>query len=681
MFSNKFRKGAGRAAALLAATALLTTGVAPAYAADATPVFLSFEADDAGKATAVGPDGTFSGASALAAASTNLTGDSLKFTKAGDPWSGVNLFLETSPGYRYTNAANPVITMDYWSNDTEASCVMMKLTRKSDQAFTAKALATAPGLNTLSFDMTTGRGYDAAVEYNLVTLFPNFCADDNTYTGAGAIANTGQVYEIDNVSINGGTIADILVGGGEPPVGPVATSTSLTFETSDTLGALVVGDSTGAKPQGSFGGSATTIEDAITGGNGGKALKIVKNGEPYAGVNLVALDAATNRVTNAANPVVSFNYYSSKANSPLRVELIPYPVGFGTTVTAALGWQKISIDFSTVDGWSADTNYSKIGLFPDFNVAADGGIYYVDNLSFNGASAPAITVARAATSTVLTFETSDTLGGLAAGVADANKPQGGFEGLDTSIADAPTGGTGGKVLKMIKNAGAKTYAGVNLVKFVADTRVTNGTNKVITMNYYSAKANSTVRLEVRPYPAAVGVNVTATKVGWQRLTFDFTSAAGWSADTEFGDLTLFPDFDVAGANTTYYVDDVAFNGAATPTLPTPVVAVKPALRTAATVAGTAKVGKTLTAGKGSWTGTATIAYTYKWYRCTVVAKTATTALPASSAKCSAISGGTKSTYKLASADVGKYVRVLVTAKNSKGYAYSLSKSTTGKVAK
>jgi len=644
-------------------------------------VFLSFEADDNGKATAIGPDGTFSGASAAVSASTNLTGDSLKFTKAGDPWSGVNIFLETSPGYRYTNAANPVITMDYWSNDTEASCVMMKLTRKSDQAFTAKALATAPGLNTLSFDMTTGRGYDAAVEYNLVTLFPNFCADDNTYTGAGAIANTGQVYEIDNVSINGGTIADILVGGGEPPVGPVATSTSLTFETSDTLGALVVGDSTGAKPQGSFGGSATTIEDAITGGNGGKALKIVKNGEPYAGVNLVALDAATNRVTNAANPVVSFNYYSSKANSPLRVELIPYPVGFGTTVTAALGWQKISIDFSTVDGWSADTNYSKIGLFPDFNVAADGGIYYVDNLSFNGASAPAITVARAATSTVLTFETSDTLGGLAAGVADANKPQGGFEGLDTSIADAPTGGTGGKVLKMIKNAGAKTYAGVNLVKFVADTRVTNGTNKVITMNYYSAKANSTVRLEVRPYPAAVGVNVTATKVGWQRLTFDFTSAAGWSADTEFGDLTLFPDFDVAGANTTYYVDDVAFNGAATPTLPTPVVAVKPALRTAATVAGTAKVGKTLTAGKGSWTGTATIAYTYKWYRCTVVAKTATTALPASSAKCSAISGGTKSTYKLASADVGKYVRVLVTAKNSKGYAYSLSKSTTGKVAK
>ena len=681
MFSNKFRKGAGRAAALLAATALLTTGVAPANAADATPVFLSFEADDAGKATAIGPDGVFSGTSAAASASTNLTGDSLKVTKAGDPWSGVNLFLETSPGYRYTNAANPVITMDYWSNDTEASCVMMKLTRKSDQAFTAKALATAPGLNTLSFDMTTGRGYDAAVEYNLVSLFPNFCADDNTYTGAGAIANTGQVYEIDNVSINGGTIADILVGGGEPPVGPVATSTSLTFETSDTLGALVVGDSSGAKPQGSFAGTATTIEDAIAGGNGGTALKIVKNGEPYAGVNLVDVDAATNRITNAANPVLSFNYYSPKANSPLRVELVPFPVGFGTTVTAAMGWQKISIDFSTVEGWSADTIYSKIGLFPDFNVAADGGIYYVDNLSFNGASAPAIVVPRAATSTLLTFEASDTLGGLAAGNADANKAQGGFEGLDTSITDAPAGGTGGKALKMVKIQGAQTYAGVNLVKFAADTRVTDGTNKVITMNYYSAKANSTVRLEVRPFPAALGLDVTATKVGWQRLTFDFTNVAGWTAAEEFVGLTLFPDFNVAGANTTYYVDNVAFNGAVTPALPAVVVAVKPAVRVAATVFGTAKVGKTLLGRSGSWTGTATISYTYKWYRCTVVGKTATTTAPASSAKCSTISGATKSSYKLAKADIGKYVRVFVIAKNSKGYAYSLSKSTTGKVAK
>lgn len=105
----------------------------------------------------------------------------------------------------------------------------------------------------------------------------------------------------------------------------------------------------------------------------------------------------------------------------------------------------------------------------------------------------------------------------------------------------------------------------------------------------------------------------------------------------------------------------------------------PTRSVAATVSGTAKVGKTLTAKNGTWSGTAPIAYTYKWYRCTVVGKTVAITAPASSAKCAAISGGTKSTYKLAAADKGKYVRVLVTAKNAAGTGLSLSKTTTTKV--
>lgn len=492
--TKSLRKGASRAAIALATTALLAAGITPAQAADATPVFLSFEDSDNGKVTALSGQGPFSGASVAVETTSNLTGKALKFTKNGDDWSGVNLFLADSPGYRYTADGKSVITLDYWSNDSGASCVMMKLTA-ADNSFAAKALETAPGLNTLSFDMSTGRGWSAATEYKIVTLFPNFCADDNTYSGAGKIANTGQVYEIDNISFNGGTSSDTIA---VPPTPRTATSTVLTFEDSDTLGALAVGN------------------------------------------------------------------------------------------------------------------------------------------------------------------------------ADANKPQGGFEGLGTSIEAAPAGGNGGKALKMVKGQGAATYAGVNLVKFTADTRITDDAHKVITMNYYSAKADSKVRLEVRPWPAPVGVTVTATKVGWQTLTFDFTGAADWSANTEFADLTLFPDFDVAGANTTYYVDNIAFNGGVTPSLPAP--AVKPSNRVAASVVGTTKVGKTLTAGRGSWSGTATITYTYKWYRCTVSASRATAAAPTSAAKCVYISGGTAATHKVVTADVGKYLRVLVTARNSAGSTLSLSKT-------
>ena len=342
-FKTNSRKGLGRAAVALVTTALLATGIAPAQAADATPVFLSFEDNDNGKAVAIGGQGTFSGATATVDTTTNLTGKALKFTKAGDPWSGVNLFLADTTPYRFTAEGKSVITMDYWSNDTVSSCVMMKLTA-ADNSFAAKALQTEPGMNTLSFDMSTGRGWDAAKEFKIVTLFPNFCADDNTYTGVPKIDNTGQVYEIDNISFNGGTIDNIIA---VPPTPRAATSTLLTFEDSDTLGALAVGNASGEKPQGSFEGLTTTIEPAPAGGNGGKALKMVKGqgAATYAGVNLVKFGADT-RVTDGTNKVITMNYYSAKADSKVRLEVRPWPAPVGVTVTATkVGWQTLTFDF------------------------------------------------------------------------------------------------------------------------------------------------------------------------------------------------------------------------------------------------------------------------------------------------------------------------------------------------
>jgi hypothetical protein len=678
--------GAKRALSVVASIALAFAGIvgfsSAAHAADAGKVYLNFEASDTLGAGVSGFEGatTTIEASPAAVGGIGGNGDALKVVKAGNAWAGLNVLLAGDTPYRYAPASSSVISFDYYAEI--ASPIMVKL--EGGGSNVRKTVEAAVGWNHFDLDMSTGFGWDATKEYVILAIFPDFTDGDVPYTGVAATAPAGQIFWLDSLSINGGTVENVNGAGNGAPGVVEAVTTLVTFETGDNLGAQAI--------TGAFEGAATDILDAPAGGNGGKALRITKAGNAWSGVNLFTAPSGQ-KFLDATHKTVTLNYFSPETvNTPVQFQVI----GGGSTISQAVeavpGWQKLTFDFSATYNDAKD--YTQAVIFPNFVNTGDvpgytgapaapmaGKYYFVDNIAFNGATTPAIVVPRTATSTLLTFETSDTLGGLAAGDADANKAQGGFEGLSTSIADAPTGGNGGKALKMVKNQGAQTYAGVNLVKFAADTRVTDGTNKVITMNYYSAKANSTVRLEVRPYPAALGLDVTATKVGWQRLTFDFTNVAGWTAAEEFVGLTLFPDFNVAGANTTYYVDDVAFNGATTPVLVTPVVAVKPALRTAATVAGTAKVGKTLTAGKGSWTGTATIAYTYKWYRCTVVAKTATTALPASSAKCSTISGATKSTYKLAKADIGKYVRVLVTAKNSKGYAYSLSKSTTGKVAK
>ena len=92
-----------------------------------------------------------------------------------------------------------------------------------------------------------------------------------------------------------------------------------------------------------------------------------------------------------------------------------------------------------------------------------------------------------------------------------------------------------------------------------------------------------------------------------------------------------------------------------------------------TVAGTATVGRTLTA-RGTWTGYPTPTLRYQWYVCTRAVTVARSTVPST---CKRISGATRSTYKLTSAQRGKYVAVLVTGTSLRTTATTwLSKTTT-----
>lgn len=84
----------------------------------------------------------------------------------------------------------------------------------------------------------------------------------------------------------------------------------------------------------------------------------------------------------------------------------------------------------------------------------------------------------------------------------------------------------------------------------------------------------------------------------------------------------------------------------------------PRMTVAPTITGTAEVGETLTAGNGTFTGDATITYTYQWFR-----------------GGSAIAGATASTRVLQAADEGYVITVRVTATNSAGTAYGFSAAT------
>jgi hypothetical protein len=199
--------------ALALGGALAFTG--SAQAVDATGTTLTFEADDA-IGTAAGASGAFEGGAAeIAASPAGHAGKVLKFTKSGQAWSGVNLVLPDS-NLRITTGDLPVVTMDVWSGATAATPVMFKLQSAGGWPGShncLKAVEVQPGWNFLSFDMSTakcidtdngwaGESYQTGVSYIVAAVFPNFGADDTTYTGAAAEAVNNQIYLIDNVQFN-----------------------------------------------------------------------------------------------------------------------------------------------------------------------------------------------------------------------------------------------------------------------------------------------------------------------------------------------------------------------------------------------------------------------------------------------------------------------------------------------
>lgn len=91
------------------------------------------------------------------------------------------------------------------------------------------------------------------------------------------------------------------------------------------------------------------------------------------------------------------------------------------------------------------------------------------------------------------------------------------------------------------------------------------------------------------------------------------------------------------------------------------VAAGPANTARPVVSGTAREGETLTVTTGSWSGSGSIAYTYRWQRCN-----------GSGASCADIAGANGSTFALAGGDVGKTIGVAVTATDANGSSTAYS---------
>ena len=100
-------------------------------------------------------------------------------------------------------------------------------------------------------------------------------------------------------------------------------------------------------------------------------------------------------------------------------------------------------------------------------------------------------------------------------------------------------------------------------------------------------------------------------------------------------------------------------GATPPPGPTP-----PTNTALPSISGTLQSGSTVTAGPGTWTGSAPISYAYRWSRCDSAGNA-----------CVTVGGAVSPSYLLSAADVGSRMRVVLTASNAAGSTSATSSAT------
>ena len=114
-------------------------------------------------------------------------------------------------------------------------------------------------------------------------------------------------------------------------------------------------------------------------------MKIVKGWETWAGITVLENFCFNYGVGGSATA----NVYAPAAGLPMMLKLEGPNTGWDgddvekTATTWRAGWQQLKWDLTGVTG-----NHSKVALFPNFNVADNGRVFFLDDLAFNGATSP-----------------------------------------------------------------------------------------------------------------------------------------------------------------------------------------------------------------------------------------------------------------------------------------------------
>jgi beta-glucanase (GH16 family) len=145
-----------------------------------------------------------------------------------------------------------------------------------------------------------------------------------------------------------------------------------------------------------FNGDSASIEPHPTGGVSGstKAVKVLRGNQIASGTVFYTATSGSTLIS-ASNKIVTAQIYSARAGAPILMKLEDATDANKSvetqTVATSAGWQTLTFNFVNLQpgtpSFNSTVNYRKAVIFFDFGSTNAGGIYYLDQVVFEGAAA------------------------------------------------------------------------------------------------------------------------------------------------------------------------------------------------------------------------------------------------------------------------------------------------------
>ncbi len=397
--------------------------------------------------------------------------------------------------------------------------VLLKVETADASAFAELQVSTtvANEWEVLTWDFATA-GLDPNLAYERAIIFFDF----------GSIGD-GSVYYWENVQL-GAPAAE--------PEAPAGLTLPITFDANGVDYPLDV-----------FGGAASQLVADPANGDLRVAQTVKTAGaETFAGTVIGGFGSSLAAPIPFAEGATSLNVrvLTPSAGTPVLLKLENADASSTTELlvntTVGGAFETLTWNFADAPGFSLDVDYVRVVIFFDFGSVGDGATYLFDDVRFGagGLSLP------------ITFDASgvtyplDVFGGAASQV----------------VADPADGAL--RVAQSVKSAGAETFAGTVIGGFgsslsTAIPFVDGATSMSVRVQAPAAGIPVLLKLENADASSTTELLVNTTTGGaFETLTWDFSTAAGFSLDVDYVRVVILFDFGSVGDGATYLFDDVQF---------------------------------------------------------------------------------------------------------------------------